>query len=95
MFKRIKRILQIAGQKKSALITAVLFNILKAFCVGGTYITLLFALNDLISNAFESRKLMIYSGTLATLLILRYVFEYAVNSLQSSAGYEMMCDLRI
>lgn len=94
MFRRIQRILQIAGQKKSALITAVLFNVLKAFCTGGTYIALLFALTDLISKSFESRSLLIYSGILVSLLVLRYMFEYAVNSLQSSAGYEMMCDLR-
>lgn len=95
MYKRIRRMLQIAGQKKSALITAVLFNILKAFCAGGTYITLLFALTDLISGSFESRKLLFYSGIFAALLVLKYVFEYAVNSLQSSAGYEMICDLRM
>ncbi|MDO4719416.1 MAG: ABC transporter ATP-binding protein [Peptostreptococcaceae bacterium] len=95
MYKRIRRILQIAGQKKSALMAAVWFNILKAFCAGGTYITLLFALTDLISGSFESRKLLFYSGIFAALLVLKYVFEYVVNSLQSSAGYEMICDLRM
>ena len=38
MIDRIKRILRIAGRKKSALIAAVVFDVLKALCIGGSYV---------------------------------------------------------
>lgn len=95
MIDRIKRILRIAGRKKSALIAAVVFDVLKALCIGGSYVVLLLAMTALISGSFGRRELLIDGGILGALLVLRYVFEYAVNSLQASAGYEMICDLRV
>lgn len=95
MIDRIKRILRIAGRKKSALIAAVVFDVLKALCIGGSYVVLLLAMTALISGSFGRRELLIDGGILGALLVLRYAFEYAVNSLQASAGYEMICDLRV
>lgn len=95
MIKRMKHILEIAGPKKVRLMGAVIFNVLKGFCAGGTYITLLFAITCLMNGSFEFTKFLIYCFILAFLFLLRYVFEYAVNGLQSSLGFEMMCELRI
>ena len=95
MFEMIRRIFALAGEKRKTLAVAVLLNILQNCCTGGIYLVVMAALVHLADGSLDMGIVMRCALGMAALLVLRYVLEYRVTSLQASAGYAIMKDVRI
>jgi ATP-binding cassette subfamily B protein len=95
MFKLIQRIFAISGRKKRNLIVANLCQLIQASCEGLVYLMIYHAITRLIDGTFDQDYLLFSSIGFFIIITLRYVFNYQVNRFQSSAGYEIMKDIRI
>lgn len=95
MIEMIRRIFELAGQRKGRLCSAIFFNIVQNCCTGCIYLIVLFAMVKLFEENFTMDTLIQCSLAMIALLILRYVLEYVSTSIQSSLGYEIMRDVRV
>lgn len=95
MFKLIKRIFGISGRKKISLIFSNIFQLIQACCEGLVYLMIYHAITRLIDGSFDQDYLIRSSLGFLIVICLRYIFSYQVNRFQSSAGYEIMKDVRI
>lgn len=95
MIEMIRRVFELAGDRRRTLLAAAMLNILQNCCTGGMYLFVMQAIVSLVEGTFGMDVLVRYSLGMAGLLVLRYALEYGVTRLQATAGYEIMRDVRI
>ncbi|MEG6511743.1 ABC transporter ATP-binding protein [Desulforamulus ruminis] len=95
MFRILKRIFNLAGERRKNLQMAFLMNFLENLCKAVPIVVLLLTLNDLVSGTLSTRVLGQRLVTMLLGLVGQYVFNLLVFIYQSGTGFEIIGEQRI
>ena len=91
----IKKLFEIAGDRKSELRKGTILKVIESFFAGAPLFFLYLTLNELFSASIDTGKVMFMVFGMAACFVLQGIFFYWASVVNYKAGLNIMSDLRI
>ena len=94
MIQLVQRILRLSGSYRGRFVQATVFSFLKAFFSKAPIMVAFFLIAGFIDGTVTGTTCVLSGLALVACIVLQCLFQYRADSLQSSAGFEILSDWR-